>query len=88
MLTFFRRLFRGEKVWNAHREHLYQRMVIGGRTHQIVTVIYGGLASLIVIAAFASYYLGIPWKYAIYAAMAVAAAVPLFLANKNVDPVA
>src|SRR5206468_6921221 len=26
--TVFRRLWRGEKVWEAHRTHLYQRLVI------------------------------------------------------------
>ena len=88
LLTFFRRLVRGEKVWNAHREHLYQRMVIGGASHEKVSKIYGALASIVIIAAFAGFYIGFPWKYAVYTAMALAAAVPLVLANKNVDPVA
>ncbi len=40
-LTLFRRLLRGERVWTAHREHLYQRIVIGGRSHQFVSTVYG-----------------------------------------------
>jgi UDP-N-acetylmuramyl pentapeptide phosphotransferase/UDP-N-acetylglucosamine-1-phosphate transferase len=32
-LTLLRRLTRGERVWLAHKEHLYQRMVAGGFGH-------------------------------------------------------
>jgi UDP-N-acetylmuramyl pentapeptide phosphotransferase/UDP-N-acetylglucosamine-1-phosphate transferase len=41
VLTFFRRLVRGEKVWLAHREHLYQRLVISGRSHATATILFG-----------------------------------------------
>jgi UDP-N-acetylmuramyl pentapeptide phosphotransferase/UDP-N-acetylglucosamine-1-phosphate transferase len=33
-VTLFRRLLRGEKVWHAHREHYYQRVVIAGWGHR------------------------------------------------------
>ncbi len=46
LITLFRRGLRGEKVWSAHREHLYQRLVIGGWSHATVTSIYGVLAAL------------------------------------------
>ena len=32
-LTLIRRALRGERVWEAHREHLYQRRVRAGRRH-------------------------------------------------------
>jgi UDP-N-acetylmuramyl pentapeptide phosphotransferase/UDP-N-acetylglucosamine-1-phosphate transferase len=32
--TLLRRLLRGEKVWRAHREHYYQRLVLSGWTHR------------------------------------------------------
>jgi UDP-N-acetylmuramyl pentapeptide phosphotransferase/UDP-N-acetylglucosamine-1-phosphate transferase len=32
-LTLIRRLLRGERVWQAHREHLYQRLIQSGYTH-------------------------------------------------------
>ncbi|HSI88470.1 MAG TPA: glycosyltransferase family 4 protein [Pyrinomonadaceae bacterium] len=86
VITFFRRLFRGERVWTAHRTHLYQRMIINGRSHKNVSKIYGGLSSIIIVAAFAAFFTELPWKYAVYTAMAVTLAIPLFLANKNVDP--
>ena len=43
-LTFARRLMRGENVLEAHREHLYQRLIILGSSHDSVTTLYAGLA--------------------------------------------
>jgi len=40
VVTVLRRLIRREKIWQAHRSHLYQRMVINGLTHRRVTGIY------------------------------------------------
>lgn len=33
-VTLLRRLFRGEKVWQAHREHYYQRLILAGYSHR------------------------------------------------------
>ncbi len=46
VLTFFRRLLKGEKVWQAHREHIYQKLVIFGYTHGFVSVLYGSTSVL------------------------------------------
>jgi UDP-N-acetylmuramyl pentapeptide phosphotransferase/UDP-N-acetylglucosamine-1-phosphate transferase len=43
--TLLRRLSRGENVLDAHRSHLYQRLVRGGWSHATVTTIYGLLAA-------------------------------------------
>jgi Fuc2NAc and GlcNAc transferase len=53
ILTFFRRLFAGEPVFAAHRSHLYQRMVSGGRSHREVTNLFGAAALLTTLAALA-----------------------------------
>lgn len=45
IITILRRLVRGEKIWVAHREHLFQRLVSSGFSHREVTVIYGILAT-------------------------------------------
>jgi Fuc2NAc and GlcNAc transferase len=50
VFTFIRRLLNGEKVWQAHRSHLYQRLVIAGYSHRFVTTLYG-IISLLIIAA-------------------------------------
>jgi UDP-N-acetylmuramyl pentapeptide phosphotransferase/UDP-N-acetylglucosamine-1-phosphate transferase len=42
--TFMRRLFRHEKVFAAHRSHLYQRMTSAFHGHAKVALLYSGLA--------------------------------------------
>ena len=37
-ITLARRALRGEKVWQAHREHFYQRAVQNGRSHATVSL--------------------------------------------------
>jgi UDP-N-acetylmuramyl pentapeptide phosphotransferase/UDP-N-acetylglucosamine-1-phosphate transferase len=36
--TLLRRLLRGERIWEAHRQHFYQRAVQRGRSHAAVTL--------------------------------------------------
>ena len=44
-VTLARRAFRHEKIWEAHRSHYYQRLVIGGWSHRrTVFVEYGVMA--------------------------------------------
>ena len=50
-VTVVRRLFRGERVWTAHREHFYQKMVIAGHSHQFVSSLYGSIAVAIAVPA-------------------------------------
>jgi Fuc2NAc and GlcNAc transferase len=50
VLTFATRLIRGKKVWEAHRDHLYQKMVISGMRHSTVTLIYGSAAAILAAA--------------------------------------
>ena len=38
--TFINRLRKGEKVFSAHRSHLFQRLVIGGYKHSTVSSLY------------------------------------------------
>ncbi len=42
-LTLFRRLLRGEKVWQAHRSHYYQRLVRMGWSHRRLALAEYGL---------------------------------------------
>jgi UDP-N-acetylmuramyl pentapeptide phosphotransferase/UDP-N-acetylglucosamine-1-phosphate transferase len=46
--TFVRRALNRENVFSAHRSHLYQRLIISGRSHRYVTLLYGGMAALAV----------------------------------------
>lgn len=49
--TLIRRASRAENILSAHRSHLYQRLVLTGRSHSQVTLVYTGLALLGVMAA-------------------------------------
>lgn len=53
VFTFVRRLKNREKVWKAHRSHLYQRMVINGGSHAAVSLLYGALAAATTLAGVA-----------------------------------
>jgi UDP-N-acetylmuramyl pentapeptide phosphotransferase/UDP-N-acetylglucosamine-1-phosphate transferase len=53
--TFFRRLRNRENVFAAHRSHLYQRLVIAGCSHRLVTLIYMGLAFIGLLLALSWY---------------------------------
>ncbi|MCA9951986.1 MAG: glycosyltransferase family 4 protein [Anaerolineales bacterium] len=53
VFTISRRLLNGEKVWTAHRSHLYQRLVINGYPHHVVALLYIGLAFCGLISALA-----------------------------------
>ncbi|WP_434043191.1 MULTISPECIES: glycosyltransferase family 4 protein [Sorangium] len=53
--TMGRRLMRGEKIWEAHRSHLYQRLVRTGLTHAEVARTVGVAAALVAGAACAAH---------------------------------
>ncbi|MBT4880588.1 MAG: glycosyltransferase family 4 protein [Alphaproteobacteria bacterium] len=42
LFTLFRRTLRKEKIWDAHREHLYQRLNQSGWSHTRVTCLHVG----------------------------------------------
>jgi hypothetical protein len=52
-ITLLRRVIRRQKIWEAHREHYYQRLVLSGWSHRRtvlaeygVMILCGGLAVL------------------------------------------
>jgi len=42
-LTLAHRALKRKRIWEAHREHLYQRLVIAGWSHRGVTMLYGAI---------------------------------------------
>ena len=58
VFTILSRLFRGEKVWEPHRSHLYQRLVKAGLQHDQAVVKIIGAASVLGILAILSIRLG------------------------------
>lgn len=41
--TLLNRLRKGENIFEAHRSHFYQRLVIAGQSHQIATLLYSAM---------------------------------------------
>ena len=58
-ITILRRLARGEKIWQAHRQHFYQRAVAGGASHARVSVMIAlanvGLVVLALLSAISAF---------------------------------
>lgn len=52
LITVFIRILKKEKIWKAHREHLYQKLVIRGYSHRAVTIIYGIISMLFILLIF------------------------------------
>ncbi len=63
-VTLFKRTLRGDKIWHAHREHYYQRMVQMGYGHrntawlEYVLMLAAGISSILAIGGPP----GLPWK--------------------------
>ena len=77
--TLFRRLLRGEKVWQAHHEHYYQRMVRSGIGHRDTALIWyavmlaSGLSACMALALPRTGQLAVLGGWAVFYAMAGAA---------------
>jgi Fuc2NAc and GlcNAc transferase len=50
-VTLIRRLMRRERVYEAHRSHAYQRAVMSGLSHRVVTMAAAGITLLLGAAA-------------------------------------
>jgi hypothetical protein len=79
-VTLLRRALRGERVWQAHREHYYQRMVLMDGRHDRVCkqwiALMLGSAALAVLVLHGAPALG-PWVFAFW--MAVLAVLGLWV---------
>ena len=69
VFTLTRRLLRRERVWQAHREHLYQRLVVSGYSHRKTTMLYGAASFLNVSAVV--FFLSRPGTFAVWIMAAV-----------------
>lgn len=60
--TLLRRLRRGENIFQAHRTHLYQRLVQLGQSHARITVLYFALHVLMGCLSLAFLKCGLVWR--------------------------
>ncbi len=69
-ITLTRRLLRGERVWQSHREHFYQRAVRAGRSHAQVS--FAVLVANLALVALSLAALAHPWPALAGACLVVA----------------
>tara|TARA_Y100001960_G_scaffold310772_1_gene370654 strand:+ start:461 stop:1348 length:888 start_codon:yes stop_codon:yes gene_type:complete len=50
-LTLARRVLKGARITEAHREHLYQRLILSGWSHQKVALLTAGIALVMAVLA-------------------------------------
>ncbi len=70
-ITLGRRLLRGTKVWQAHREHFYQRAVHGGASHARVSLGVLACNALLICCALIAAFGEQPWLGLAMAAVVV-----------------
>ena len=61
IFTILRRLSKGEKIWQAHRSHLYQRLVISGLSHSVVTRSVMIAAAMLIALTIYFYFYQVDW---------------------------
>ena len=81
--TFIRRLYRGEKFWQAHRQHLYQRLVISGSSHPTVSLIYACFSLLCTCAFLAAMRSTSAFAFVVPVSFSVAAITLTLLAHRK-----
>lgn len=90
-VTLARRFLRGEKIWEAHRDHIYQRLILSGWSHRKTAFSYYFLMLLSAISALISQ--NSQLRYPIVTFWVITYAVLLLIAerslakNKKVKPV-
>ena len=71
-LTLGRRAVRGEKVWQAHRSHYYQRLVLMGWSHRQLALFEYGLMLATGLVALLALHLAAPLQAVVIAMLALA----------------
>lgn len=74
-VTLVRRLLRGENIWQAHREHYYQRLVLAGWGHRKTVLAEYAIMLACGVSAVAYAQAGEPWRMAILVGWVAAYAV-------------
>lgn len=82
VLTFLGRVRRRENLLSAHRSHLYQRLVLTGVSHRVVTLLYAGLAAAGVVAGL-GVVLGTAWASPAGSLLVGALAATLWVGVRN-----
>lgn len=79
VFTFARRLVARRRVWEAHREHIYQKLIIEGQQHSFVTILYGLASALLCTAVLLALGLSGVYQWLALALLAVPTLVMTYL---------
>lgn len=82
--TSISRTVRGQKVWIPAREHIYQKLIIKGRSHSSVSILYGMMSAAVIAAALVSALLGGMWVVLDISLIVAFTATLVVLAGKNI----
>jgi UDP-N-acetylmuramyl pentapeptide phosphotransferase/UDP-N-acetylglucosamine-1-phosphate transferase len=82
-VTLLRRAFRGEKIWQAHSEHAYQRAVRAGWSHRKVVGIIAAVNMLLLLLAFAAHQQIIAQAYALVVGYGMSMASLVFFSTRQ-----
>lgn len=59
--TIFKRLFHRRKIWKAHREHLYQCLVIKGKRHDLIVLQVMFYTAALIVSFLTLYFFAFSW---------------------------
>lgn len=82
-MTLARRLVRGERVWEAHRQHYYQRLILSGWSHRRAALSEYGLMIVCCAIALAGLRQPASAQLVLLIALAVALALAMWLVDRR-----
>ena len=87
-LTLLRRVSRGERWYNAHRQHLYQQLIARGWTHGRVLLLYQTINLAVVLPAIVFGVSRPDWAWPVAIALAVGLVLAWYLSLKKIGVLA
>ena len=87
-LTLARRVLRGERWYNAHRQHLYQRLIAAGWTHGRVLAVYQAINLFLVLPGVVIGVSDPAWAWPVAAALAAILVTGWYLSIKKIGELA
>ena len=87
-LTLMRRVMRGERWYNAHRQHLYQRLIAAGWTHGRVLAVYQAINLILVVPGVVIGVSDPAWAWPTAAALAATLVLGWYLSIRKIGELA
>lgn len=81
--TLARRMLRGERVWEAHRQHYYQRLILSGWSHRRTALSEYGLMLLCSVTALAGLQQAPVGQFALISSLALTIAVAMWAIDRR-----